>query len=294
MLNRNVLRYIAISITLFSAIIFHATTTFAQHPCDNYPVTDCNIPSSFMNWSLQDNNTLGTAQVGEPRPNTPQDTTTLNTLWYSWTPTTSGTYVVNTQFTNTILNTITFDTEIAVYRGNGGFLNLTKIARNDDWVTGDSNCYPTIPRPATEVANSSCARFSVVAGEKLYFQVDGYKDTSTMNCTGCGVGPFYLNVYFLAAPTAANVSINGKVTNENGRGISRTIVSLTDINGNIRTATTNPFGYYRFADIEAGQNYTLVANRKGYQFGNNPRVINVSDNIEGENFVGSNPFLKRE
>ncbi len=54
-------------------------------------------------------------------------------------------------------------------------------------------------------------------------------------------------------PSAAPVSIGGRVFNQSGRGVSRALISLTDEHGNNRYAMTNPFGYYRFADISAGE-----------------------------------------
>jgi hypothetical protein len=131
-------------------------------------------------------------------------------------------------------------------------------------------------------------QFTVVAGTTYHFQMDHLDNPQTIPAT-----LFNLNLRYFVI-TAASVSISGRVTNESGRGVSRTTVSLTDLSGNPRTAITNPFGYYRFTDIETGQIYTLEARRKGYQFENNPRLINISDNLEGEDFVTSNSLLKQE
>jgi uncharacterized delta-60 repeat protein len=89
----------------------------------------------------------------------------------------------------------------------------------------------------------------------------------------------YLNL----APTAASATISGKVLSPNGRGIPRTIVHLTDQIGNIKTARTNQFGYYRFDDIEVGQTVILNAYNKQYQF--NSQVINLDDSITGLNII---------
>ncbi len=92
------------------------------------------------------------------------------------------------------------------------------------------------------------------------------------------------------APSAANVSISGRVSNDN-RGIARAIVHLTDQDGNIRTARTNPFGYYRFTDVEVGQ--TLIVNvfHKQYQF--DPQVVSVNDNIANLDFTAQNSSTNR-
>ena len=62
----------------------------------------------------------------------------------------------------------------------------------------------------------------------------------------------------------------------------RAIVSYTDGFGNIKTARTNTFGYFRFENVEVGQTYIFQVSAKGYLFA--PQVINVQDNINGLNF----------
>jgi hypothetical protein len=86
-------------------------------------------------------------------------------------------------------------------------------------------------------------------------------------------------------PTAANVIIGGRVMNGSGRGIANATVTLIDLNGLERTALTNPFGYYRFADVEAGANYILSAKHKSYRFSN--QVIAANSNMSEVNFTGS-------
>jgi len=85
------------------------------------------------------------------------------------------------------------------------------------------------------------------------------------------------------APTAANVSISGRVFDANGRYVSRATVSLMDSNGATRTARTNTFGFYSFDAIAAGASYVASVSAKGYQFA--PQVISVSDSIADLNFT---------
>lgn len=63
-----------------------------------------------------------------------------------------------------------------------------------------------------------------------------------------------------------SVLISGQVLTTNGRGVSGSLVSLTDPNGNIRYTTTNSFGYYRFEQVKLGGTYTLKANHKRFSF----------------------------
>lgn len=87
-----------------------------------------------------------------------------------------------------------------------------------------------------------------------------------------------------AAPTSAPVTVGGRVVNFYGRGVSRARVTLTDGSGATRSATTNPFGYYRFDEVAAGQTYILNAARKGFQFAA-PQVLFVSEDLMEINFV---------
>jgi uncharacterized delta-60 repeat protein len=59
----------------------------------------------------------------------------------------------------------------------------------------------------------------------------------------------YAEDVYLLAPTAASVSISGRVRTSNGRGLLNATVSLTDNEGITRTTRTKSFGYFRFAKI---------------------------------------------
>lgn len=50
----------------------------------------------------------------------------------------------------------------------------------------------------------------------------------------------------LSAPTAAEVSLSGRVMTADGRGLQNAIVLLTDETGNTRTTLTSSLGYYNF------------------------------------------------
>ena len=71
---------------------------------------------------------------------------------------------------------------------------------------------------------------------------------------------------FRLTPTAASATISGKVRTANGRGIPRAIVSISDPNGQIRYARTNPFDYFHFEGIGVGETYVFNAYAKAYTF----------------------------
>ena len=69
----------------------------------------------------------------------------------------------------------------------------------------------------------------------------------------------------IAPPTSATVAVGGRVTNENGDGVSNAEVSLVG-GGVSRIARTNGFGYYRFDDVEVGETYVIGVTSKRYTF----------------------------
>ena len=72
-----------------------------------------------------------------------------------------------------------------------------------------------------------------------------------------------------------------------GRGISGARIQLTDQAGNVRHTQTNPFDYYRFLDVHAGQAYTITLDHKLFHF--TGRVLQIDDNIDGLDFVAEEP-----
>lgn len=96
--------------------------------------------------------------------------------------------------------------------------------------------------------------------------------TNAIGGDGADIGAFER-----LAPTAAGVSIRGRVLSANSRGLGNVIVELTDLHGNSKNARTNNFGYFNFTDTEVGQAYIVKAYSKQYQFA--PQVINPTENI---------------
>lgn len=93
------------------------------------------------------------------------------------------------------------------------------------------------------------------------------------------IGAFELQ----SIPTAAGVTIGGRVISSNGRGISRARVTLTDSSGETRTAMTNFFGYYRFKSVGVGETYIFNVSSKYYSF--NPQVITIQEELTELNFI---------
>jgi hypothetical protein len=79
-----------------------------------------------------------------------------------------------------------------------------------------------------------------------------------------------------SAPTAASVNVGGRVI-AGSRGIFNAVVTMTDQNGQTRTVRTNSFGYFRFAEVQAGETYIISVLDKRYTF--TPRVVSLTDEI---------------
>jgi hypothetical protein len=86
-----------------------------------------------------------------------------------------------------------------------------------------------------------------------------------------------------SAPTAAHVSISGRVTTADGSGVRNVTVTLTDVDGNSRNALTSTFGYYRFEDVPAGATYVITPQSKLYHFSS--RVVTVLDDLTEVDFI---------
>lgn len=79
-------------------------------------------------------------------------------------------------------------------------------------------------------------------------------------------------------PTAAEVSVAGRVLTAQGNGLTNARVYLTSEAGNVRTALTGPFGYYRFDNVGVGEIYIVTVSSKRYQFSS--RLLSLVDAVE--------------
>ena len=84
-------------------------------------------------------------------------------------------------------------------------------------------------------------------------------------------------------PTAALVSVSGRVTTSAGKPIAGAQISLTNVSGSVLTSNTDPFGLFRIDDVEVGQTYFARAVIKGHQFVS--QAVSVEDAIADLNFV---------
>ena len=87
----------------------------------------------------------------------------------------------------------------------------------------------------------------------------------------------------LLMPTAAQVSVSGRVITSGGSGLRNASVILTDANGNSRTVVTGSFGYFRFDAVPAGETYVVSVVSKRYQFA--AQVVTINEELSELNFT---------
>lgn len=87
------------------------------------------------------------------------------------------------------------------------------------------------------------------------------------------------------APTAAQVSIGGRVLTANGSGIQNARVTMTNQNGETQNALTGTFGYFRFEEVAVGETYILTVVSKRFQFSNSTQVLFVVEEINDLVFI---------
>jgi hypothetical protein len=84
------------------------------------------------------------------------------------------------------------------------------------------------------------------------------------------------------APSAANVSVSGRVTDAFGRSVSGALVRFTGFDGSVRVAVTNTMGYYRIDGLLAGSSYAAMVETRRYSF--DARVVSLQDDLTALDF----------
>ena len=85
------------------------------------------------------------------------------------------------------------------------------------------------------------------------------------------------NVAGTIPPTAAPISLSGRVLTSYGRYIGGASVSLTDGSGMVRDTRSTSLGYFHFENLSPNRVYILNASAKRYEFV--PKVVKMSDDL---------------
>jgi Carboxypeptidase regulatory-like domain len=116
----------------------------------------------------------------------------------------------------------------------------------------------------------------------FYIWADNSNSTSD-NPNGIRTSPdVYTAKVTVLAPSASSVSVGGRVFSTSGRGLANASVIMTKPDGETVRTRTNPFGYYRFSEVQSGETYIFNVQSKRFQFAQ--QVVNISDDLDGLNF----------
>lgn len=78
-------------------------------------------------------------------------------------------------------------------------------------------------------------------------------------------------------PTAAGVSISGRIVGLNGSPVSGAFVRLMNAGGDVRTARVNQFGRFHFESVQAGDTYIIQVTHRTLVF--QTIAVSVQDSI---------------
>jgi len=79
------------------------------------------------------------------------------------------------------------------------------------------------------------------------------------------------------APSAAGVTVSGRVQTANGGGIRGVMVNLTNATGLAQTTITGSFGYFRFDDVASGETYIISVRAKRFEFAQPTQILTIDD-----------------
>jgi hypothetical protein len=128
---------------------------------------------------------------------------------------------------------------------------------------------------ANEQSSHSAGTFGAIDVTALRVQIGAL--TSLLLDTDIKVARSHSDIACALAPSAASVTLSGRVTDHNGRAISRATVSVMDMKGNVRSGVTNTFGYYSIKDLASGELYVVTASARTFTFAS--RTVSLNDSV---------------
>lgn len=140
-----------------------------------------------------------------------------------------------------------------------------------------------LPGDITTGTESEYRAYRIPTGGGTAMQVNSTIDTNANTVFAPNVSQFSDWTLAQIAPTAATVTIGGRVVSSLGRGIARARITITDATGNATSAYSNNFGYYRFTGVAAGQTVVLSVIHKRHNF--EPRILTVTGDADNLNFA---------
>ena len=86
----------------------------------------------------------------------------------------------------------------------------------------------------------------------------------------------------IAGPTAADISVEGRVVDIHGAGIANAqVTAVNAANGDSVAVRSNALGFFRIENLEAGGLYLITVKQRGYRHPAEPTVVTLSDHVTG-------------
>lgn len=105
------------------------------------------------------------------------------------------------------------------------------------------------------------------------------------NDDGLAIDDFNIS---LLTPTAADTTVSGRILSSSGRAIPFASITVYGLDGTSYTTSSNPFGYYRFENMTAGESYIFNIHSKRFRFSKMPQTVTVLEDIAQLNFIADN------
>lgn len=157
----------------------------------------------------------------------------------------------------------------ANYASGGPLFGLVSTRVNQTTQNGDDDSSDSDAVNALNPLGSPAGTFPVIA----------------ITTGGPGSNNHTLDVGFVAALTAAEVSVSGQVLTAEGRGLTNARVTLTEADGTTHVIVTGRRGAFTFSEIPSGQTVVVNVASRRFTFSEPNRVVQLNDDVVGLDFV---------
>jgi hypothetical protein len=130
---------------------------------------------------------------------------------------------------------------------------------------------------------------NIPVGAKFYFRwID---EEASGNDDGLAIDNFELTAF---VPTAAGVSLAGRVLRPNGTPVSGAVVTVWDGDGSVRMSKrTGTFGRFGFEGLRAGATYFISVRAPRLFFEPETRAVTLNDSVYDLDLISSNEPARR-
>jgi len=105
---------------------------------------------------------------------------------------------------------------------------------------------------------------------------------------------FTPNTLSLTGPTAAELSISGRIRNTSGAGLSGVAVSLLETqSGRMQTTVSGADGSYRFENVEVGGDYVITPRLERHTFSPGSKQVSLVEELTETDFVATSKKTRR-